>query len=318
MEQARERISEICVVTPSRRSIDLSNRLGAPVWLKLEMTQPSRAFKLRGASNAILSLPNGGAAGVITQSSGNHGRAVAYVAGQLGIDAVICLSTRTPKEKVEAVRALGAEVVVTGDDQMEATAEAVRIAQERGLAMIPPFDHPDVIAGQGTIGVELIEQCADLSTIVVPLSGGGLASGVAMAAKSVNPGLKVVGVSQDRGAAIFESIQAGHIVDVEEEPSWADALVGGIPQDNRWTYAMCRDWLDSIELVTEEEIANAMVYAFREEHLILEGGAAVGIAHILGNQDSDWGSGVAVICTGDNISVDRVMNLVAQHEESNK
>lgn len=312
VEAARERIKSLCVVTPARRSVDLSAEIGTAVWLKLESMQPSRAFKLRGAANAILSLADPQETGVITQSSGNHGRAVAYVAAQLGIPAVICLSRRTPNEKVEAVRRLGAEVIVDGEDQMAAAAVADRIAEERGMVFIPPFDHPDVIAGQGTIGLELIEQCPGLSTIVVPLSGGGLASGVAMAAKSVRPDLRVIGVSQDHGAAMHDSIEAGRVVEVEERPSWADALVGGLPADNTWTLAMCQEWLDAVALVSEDKIADAMIYAFDTEHLVLEGGAAVGISYLLSDPAEKWGSGVAVICTGDNIATSRLLELVAE------
>ena len=312
VEAARDRIKSLCVVSPARRSVDLSAEIGADVWLKLESMQPSRAFKLRGAANAILSLADPHETGVITQSSGNHGRAVAYVAAQLGIPAVICLSRRTPVEKVEAVRRLGAEVIIDGEDQMEAVAIADRMAHERGMVFIPPFDHPDVIAGQGTIGLELVEQCPGLSTIVVPLSGGGLASGVAMAAKSLRAEVRVIGVSQDHGAAMHDSLDAGRVVDVEERPSWADALVGGLPADNTWTLEMCREWLDEVVLVSEDEIAEAMVYAFNTEHLVLEGGAAVGISYLRSNPGEKWGSGVAVICTGDNIAGGRLLELVAE------
>ncbi len=308
VEAARGRIQKLCVVTPARRSVGLSRLLGAPVWLKLESMQPTGAFKLRGAANAILSLPRPAARrGVIAQSSGNHGRAVAYVASQLGIPAVICLSRRTPAEKIEAVRVLDVEVVVEGDDQMEAMDVALALANERGLTVIPPFDDREVIAGQGTIGLELLEQCPALTTIFVPVSGGGLASGVAMALKSLRPELRVIGVSQEDGAAMYESLRAGHLVEVKEGPSWADALVGGLPPDNRWTFAMCREWLDDMRLVSEDEIAAAMVYALRQERLVLEGAGAVGLALLLANPELEWGEGVAVVCTGDNIDIERLL-----------
>ena len=314
VEAARRRIRELCVVTPARRSIGLSRLLDATVWLKLESMQPTRAFKLRGAANAILRLPPAAARrGVVTQSSGNHGRAVAYVASHLGIPAVICLSRRTPAEKIEAVRSLGVEVIVEGDDQMEAMDVARAVADERGLTMISPFDDPDVIAGQGSIGLELVEQCAPLTTILVPLSGGGLASGVALAAKSLRPELRVIGVSQENGPAMYESLRAGRLVEVDEQPSWADALVGGLPPDNRWTFRMCREWLDDVRLVSEDEIATAMTYALRHEHVVLEGAAAVGIALLLANPEQDWGKGVAVLCTGDNIDIDRLLALAKRH-----
>ena len=308
---ARERIKDLCVVTPTRHSIVLSRQLGARVHLKIESMQPTGAFKLRGAANAILSLPKEvRQRGIIAQSSGNHGRAVAYVASQLGIPAVICLSCRTPEAKIEAVRMLDVEVVVEGADQMESIAVAERIQADRGLRPIPPFDDPDVIAGQGTISLELLEQCPDIDTIIVPVSGGGLAAGVAMVAKALRPGIRVVGVSQDRGAAMYESLMAGHLVEVEEEASWADALVGGLPADNRWTIDMCGRWLDEIHLVSEDQIEAAMIHALRHEHLVLEGGGAVGPALLLSRPDDDWGKNVAVICTGDNVAVERLAALV--------
>lgn len=310
VEAAREQIRGLAVVTPARHSLGLSRLLGARVSLKMESMQPTGAFKLRGAANAILNLSeHARQRGVITQSSGNHGRAVAYVAAQLGIPAVICLSRLTPSEKVEAVRALDVEVVVEGDDQMEAMDVALGLAEQRGLAMILPFDDRHVIAGQGTIGLELLEQCPELDTIIVPVSGGGLASGVAMAVKSLRPELRVLGVSQEHGAAMYESLKAGRLVEVEEEATWADALAGGLPFGNRWTIDMCGQWLDEIRLVDEGEIAAGMVYALRHEHIVLEGGAAVGIALLLAHPKVDWGRNVAVICTGDNVAIDRLLNL---------
>jgi threonine dehydratase len=316
VEAAQQRIRGLAVVTPTRHSIGLSRLLGARVSLKMESMQPTGAFKLRGAANAILNLSEEARQrGVIAQSSGNHGRAVAYVASQLGIPAVICLSRRTPSEKIEAVRALDVEVVVEGADQMEAMDVALSLAEERGLTVIPPFDDRHVIAGQGTIGIELLEQYPELETIIVPVSGGGLASGVAMAVKSLRPELRVVGVSQENGAAMYESLKAGRLVEVEEEPTWADALAGGLPFDNRWTINMCRQWLDEIRLVSEDEIAAAMVYALRHEHIVLEGGAAVGLALLLTHPTADWGGDVTVICTGDNVDIDRLLDLVGGETE---
>jgi threonine dehydratase len=318
---AARRIRELVHRTPLRPSLGLHERLGRPVHLKLESMQPTGAFKLRGAANHILSLPQEQQQrGVITQSSGNHGRAVAYVARQLAIPAVVCLSQRVPEAKVAAIRSLGAEVVVEGGDQEASMAVAERLTAERGLTFIPPFDDPDVIAGQGTIALELFEQRPSLDSILVPVSGGGLAAGVALAAKALAaeglaPSVRVFGVSQAQGAAVYESLRAGRQVEVEEPESWADALIGSLNDANRYTLALCRELLDDVVLVSEEEIERGLLWAFRREHLILEGGGAVGLAALLARPRYDWGHDVAVLCTGDNIDSDRIAELARRVPE---
>jgi threonine dehydratase len=266
------------------------------------MTQPIGAFKLRGAANAIFNLPEG-VAGVTCCSTGNHGRGVAYAARQRGLRAVICMSSLVPRAKVDGIKALGAEVRIIGRSQDEAMAESQRLVEEEGLVEISPFDDPYVIAGQATIGLELAAQRPDLAAVLVPLSGGGLAGGIALALKRTNPEIRVVGISMDRGAAMYESLRAGHPVEVEEVASLADSLGGGIGLDNRLSFALCRDYLDDIVLVSEDEIYRALQTIYYEDRLVCEGACAVGVAALQAGKLGPLGGPTAAIITGRNMDM---------------
>jgi threonine dehydratase len=302
IEAARRTITRTAVETPLLPSPYLTRLAGADVLLKLEMTQPIGAFKLRGAANAILNLPDG-VTGVTCCSTGNHGRGVAYAARQRGLRAVICMSVLVPQTKVEGIRALGAEVRIVGRSQDEALAESRRLVAEQGLVEISPFDDPLVAAGQGTIGLELIEQRPDLAAVLVPLSGGGLAGGIALAVKQLKPSIKVIGVSMNRGAAMYESIRAGRPVDVEEVPSLADSLGGGIGLENRLSFRLCRDYLDDTVLVTEEDIYRALQTIYYEDRIVCEGASAVGVAAIQAGKLPPFAGPTAIIITGRNLDM---------------
>lgn len=306
---ARRAIAGIAVRTPLVSSPHVSRIAGCEVLYKLETTQPVGAFKLRGAVNAVAAL-SADVAGVTCCSTGNHGRALAYAARAKGLRAVVCMSSLVPKAKVEGIRALGAEVRIVGRSQDDAAIESGRMADEEGLAKIPPFDHPLVIAGQATIGLEMLEDRPDLAAILVPLSGGGLAAGVALAAKAIRPSIRVIGVTMDRGAAMRESIRAGHPVEVEEVPSLADSLGGGIGLDNRLTFSLCRDLLDDCMLVTEEEIRDAMQTLYFEDRMVAEGAAVVGIAAIKSGRLPRSGGPVATILTGRNVDMAAFTDIV--------
>ncbi|MGF6607565.1 threonine dehydratase [Paraburkholderia sp. WSM4175] len=279
--RARSRIDGRVCRTPLVESPSLSAHAGTPVYLKLETVQPTGSFKLRGATNALAQLAEQGCTRVVTASTGNHGRAVAHAARALGMDATVCLSRLVPANKVDAVRALGAHVRIAGQSQDEAEHEALRLAREEGYAYVPPFDDPRVIAGQGTIGLEIVEALPDVANIVVPLSGGGLFAGIALAAKSTNPTIGLTGVTMARGAAMHASLAAGQPVLVEEVDTLADSLGGGIGLENRYTYALTRDLIDEIVLLDEASIARGIAHAYRQERLVVEGAAAVGIAAVL-------------------------------------
>ncbi|AUC12285.1 hydroxyectoine utilization dehydratase EutB [Agrobacterium pusense] len=301
IEQAAGRLAGQVERTPLVRSDNLSERCGHPVHLKLETLQPIGAFKLRGAMNAIFSLDDEARKrGLVTASTGNHGRAVAYAAEKLGIPATICMSELVPTNKVEAIRALGADIRIVGRSQDDAQEEVERLTRSRGLTAIPPFDHSDVVAGQGTIGLEVVEDMPELATILVPLSGGGLAGGIAVAVKALKPRARVVGISMERGAAMHASVKAGRPVSVQEEETLADSLGGGIGLANRVTFALCQALLDDIVLVSEDEIAAGIRHAAHEEGLRVEGAGAVAFAAVLSGKVNISGP-TAIIVSGENI-----------------
>lgn len=307
---ARRTIAGVAVRTPLVPSLHLSAVAGREFLLKLETTQPTGAFKLRGAVNAIAAVAPD-AAGVTCCSTGNHGRAVAYAARARGLRAVVCMSALVPQVKVDGIRALGAEVRIVGRSQDEAGEESLRLVEEEGLVEIPPFDDPLVIAGQGTIGFELLEDRPDIETILVPLSGGGLAAGVALAAKAIKPSIRVIGITMDRGAAMHEAVRAGRPVEVEEVASLADSLGGGIGLENRLTFSICRDFLDDIVLVTEEEIRDAMQMLYFEDRMVAEGASVVGIAATMAGRLPSFGGPVATIITGRNVDMATFTDIVS-------
>lgn len=301
---ARNQISGRVVKTPLVRSVCLSDTCGADIRLKLEHHQITGSFKLRGATNAVLNLAGVQKQnGVIGVSTGNFGRGLAYAAKQAGVRCVICMSSLVPENKVEGIKALGAEVRIVGRSQDEAQVEVDKMVAEHGLVALDPFDHRDVIAGQGTLGVEVMEEWPRAGLVVVPLSGGGLIGGVALAVKSINPKARVIGVTMERGAAMYESINAGKPVQVEEYASLADSLGGGIGLDNQYTFDLVRELVDDMVLVSEEEIADGIRHAYWHEKQIIEGGAAVGIAAILAEKIKPRGENTCVILSGCNIDM---------------
>lgn len=307
---ARERIAGKVERTATVRSPGLSAQLGVPVHLKLEHRQTTGSFKLRGASNAVASLSAAEKArGVVAASTGNHGRALAHAAKLEGMRAVICMSRLVPGNKLDEIRRLGAEVRIIGNSQDDAQQEVERLVAQEGLVMLPPFDHPAIIAGQGTLGLEMIDQVPDAALVLVQLSGGGLASGIAAAVKGVSPGTKVIGVSMARGAAMKASLDAGRPVPVEELPTLADSLGGGIGLDNRLTFAMCRDLLDDVILLGEDEIAEGIRHAYAREREIVEGAGAVGIAALLAGKVKPNGP-VLVLLSGRNIDMNTHRKII--------
>lgn len=304
---AAQVIRGVADATPLVPSPFMTERGGQEFLLKLENMQPIGAFKLRGALNAVAGVKE--AAGVTCCSTGNHGRGVAYAARERGLRAVVCMSELVPQAKVDGIRALGAEVRIAGRSQDDALAESQRLVREEGLVEISPFDDPLVIAGQGTIGLEIMTRRPDLETLLVPLSGGGLAAGVALAAKAIKPHIRVVGITMERGAAMYESLKAGHPVEVEEVASLADSLGGGIGMQNRLSFPMCRDLLDEVVLVSEEEIYRAMQVLYYEDRIVAEGACVVGLAAVLTGKVTLSGP-TATIVTGRNLDMKMFTRIV--------
>ncbi|MFO8063078.1 MAG: pyridoxal-phosphate dependent enzyme [Spirochaetia bacterium] len=309
---AAERVKPLVRHTLLAPAEPLAEEVGATaVHLKLESLQNTGAFKVRGASNRILSLTEEERAnGVITFSTGNHGKAVAYVAGRTGIPAVVCVSTHVPGYRVEMIRRLGAEVVVKGDSQDEAEEEYNRILTERGMFPVVPFDDPFVVAGQGTIALEMLRDRPDLDTILVPLSGGGLLAGVAMAAKLIKPTIRMIGVSIERSPAMLKSLEAGKPVVVQEQDTLADSLLGGIGLENRYTFPLIRQYVDEHVVVDEPEIEQAMFYAMHHHSLVVEGGAAVGIAALRSGKVRAGGERVGVVVSGASVEPAQYVSVI--------
>lgn len=311
IRDAAGRIAGRVTRTPLRLSPYLSEKHGHPVRLKLETMQDTGAFKLRGATNALLTLGEAERKrGVIAVSTGNHGRGVAFAAQQLGIACTVYMSELVPAVKVDAIRALGAEVVITGRSQDDAEAEAMARIEKDGLIYIHPFDDPAVIAGQGTIGLEILEDMPDVANVVVPLSGGGLFAGIATAVKTMKPNTRMFGATMEKGAAMVLSLNAGKPVPVEEVESLADSLGGGIGLDNAYTFDITRKLIDGTLLLSEAEIAAAMRTLFLHDRIVAEGGASVGAGALLsGRLDLQPGPTV-IIVSGCNVDMQRFLEIV--------
>lgn len=310
---ARQRIASVTRITPLIEDMLLSRYLNGNVFFKLENTQLTGSFKLRGAANKILGLSKGERQkGVITVSSGNHGRAVAYVSREVGLPAIVCISEPVPTNKREAIRSLGAELIVGGADGDQAMEFADEYQLEHGLTMVHPFDDPLIIAGQGTSGLEIMEEFPEVDTVVVPLSGGGLCAGVALALKSADPEIRVIGVSMELGPAMVESLRAGRIVEITESPTLADALAGGLNKDNTYTFRMIQKYVDETVLVSEDEIATAMSYLLEKHHLVVEGGGAVGVAALLFGKVHRLGKDIAVLISGGNVDIGRLTRITQE------
>ncbi|MDX1709867.1 MAG: hydroxyectoine utilization dehydratase EutB [Rhodovibrionaceae bacterium] len=315
--QARARIAPHVLRTPMRYSEGLSERFGCELHLKLEFLQVTGAFKARGAFNKVLSLDERARKqGVVAVSTGNHGRAVAYAGRQAGVTAKVCLSELVPKVKVEGVKAMGGEVIIHGRSQDQAMVEGRRLVEEEGLTFVSPFDDPLIVAGQGTIGLELLEDLPNLDCALIPLSGGGLIAGIARVLKSANPNIRVIGISMENGAAMHASLEAGKPVEVEEAESLADSLGGGIGLDNEVTFEMTRELVDETVLVSEEDIASAMALAFREERIVAEGSAVVGLSALLAGKLDLAGQRVVTVLSGQNVDLDTFLSVIASKGSS--
>ena len=297
VRDAAERIRGYVVRTPLERSLGLSEHCGVDVWLKFECFQATGAFKLRGALNALLTLE---ADKVVTASAGNHGLGVARAASLLGVSAVVVIPETASEAKVEALRHSGAELVQCGPTYDEAEAEGLRLARERGLPFISAYNDPAVIAGGGTIALEILEDAPHLDTIVVPAGGGGLIGGIGVAAHGLRPDVTVIGVQSVASPALHAALQAGAIVPVEVKPSLADGLSGNV-EESTITLGLLQEHVREVALVEEAEIAEAMRWLVVHERVVVEGSAAVSVAALL-NRRLDVPGPVAVVLTGRNVS----------------
>ncbi|GAA4534820.1 pyridoxal-phosphate dependent enzyme [Amycolatopsis samaneae] len=310
IKNAAARLSGVAHHTPVVRSRTLDERVGAEVFIKCENFQRIGAFKFRGAYNAVSRLsPEQLNKGVVAYSSGNHAQAVALAAAELGSSAVVLMPEDTPKSKVDATAGYGAEIVTYDRYTGDRVALGAALAEERGLALIPPYEHPHVIAGQGTTALELIEETGPLDTLVVPIGGGGLIAGSGTAAKALRPGIRVVGVEPAAGDDTKRSLDAGERVRIEVPRTIADGQAAEIPGE--LTFSINREVVDDVALVTDDEIRAAMRFAFERLKIVVEPSGATGIAALLSGKVAAAGR-AGVIVSGGNIGPARFAELIGR------
>ena len=302
---AAERIAPVARVTPL---VDVSGPMGRPFFLKCESLQPAGAFKIRGAYNMVAQLnPAQREAGVITYSSGNHGQAMALAARTLGVRAVVVMPTTAPQVKVDGARAFGAEVIFAGTTSADRRTRAEAEAASRGLTMVPPFDHEWIIAGQGTAGLEIIDQCPSVAAVLVPIGGGGLAAGVAAAIKQSRPDVKIIGVEPVGAAKMKASVDAGHPVTLDKTETIADGLMPVRPGD--LTFAHVSRFVDRVITVSDKDIVAAVLWIFKNAHLVAEpSGAATTAALLSGAVDAAMpiDGPIVAIVSGGNMGIEKL------------
>ncbi len=318
------RVYDVAIESPLDPMPRLSQRLGVDVRLKREDLQPIFSFKLRGAYNKIVGLdPNVRARGIVTASAGNHAQGVALAAGKLGIDATIVMPRTTPAIKVEGVRRLGGVVVLHGDAFDDALAHARALEAERGLTFVPPYDDPDVIAGQGTIGMEILRQHPDpIEAIFVPIGGGGLAAGVSVFVKYLRPEVKVIGVEPDDAASMAAALAAGHRVDLGQVGLFADGVA--VRQVGEEPFRICRETLDEVVTVSTDEICAAVKDTFDDTRASAEPAGAVGLAGLKKYAERQAAAGrpcrgaLVTINSGANLNFDRLRHIAERAELGEK
>jgi threonine dehydratase len=301
---AATRVSRIARITPL---LDVSPQAEQPLLLKCESLQPSGAFKIRGAYNMVAQLSGDERRrGVITYSSGNHGQAMALAARELGAPAVVVMPKTASRIKVEGARSFGAEVIFEGTTSVDRRVRAEREAAARGLTMVPPFDHLWIIAGQGTAGLEILDQRPDVGAVIVPIGGGGLIAGIAAAIKLSRPEVKVIGVEPEGAAKMKASVDAGKVITLERTETIADGLMPVRPGD--LTFAHVRQFVDKIVTVTDLQIMDAVLWLFSQAKIVAEPSGAASVAAALTAKPRLPGPVVAVV-SGGNIGIDKLDEL---------
>ena len=312
IQEARRRIASVAYRTPLYFSPKLSVMTNAKVYLKLECHQPIRVFKIRGAANKILKLSDKERErGLVAASSGNHGLAVSYIANRLAIGATIVVPTNAVEEKVDAIEEYGASVVKYGLFHDERFSKALEIQRTTGAMLIHPFDDPDVIAGQGTIGLEICEDLPDLNTVIVPIGGGGLISGISIAIKNLKPDVKVLGVEPEKASSMYQSIKNGKITHLSDTTSIADGLATREP--GVLTYEIAKHYVDEVLLVSEEQIEKAVFTVMKDCHLMVEPSAAAAVAGLLGKVHVRAEEKVVVVVSGGNISLRMMSRILSKY-----
>jgi threonine dehydratase len=311
--RAREAIGDVARKTPVLPSATLSERCGGDVVVKAESLQRTGSFKLRGALSKLHALGDGCAAGVVCGSAGNHAQALAFAARARGVPCEVFMPEGAPIAKVEATAALGARVVMGGESVDDCLIAARVRADEAGMAFVHPFDDPDIVAGQGTLGLELLEDLPDLATVVVPIGGGGLASGIAIAVKSARPEVRIVGVQVEMMAAYPASLKAGRPIAVDGGLTIADGIA--VKKPGELTLALIDHWLDDVVVVGEDAVAEAMVLLLEKAKLVVEGAGAVGVAALLGGLVTPAATGTTcAVLSGGNVDAGLLAAVARRNE----
>lgn len=309
IRRARNTIAHLALRTPILPARSLGQMAGCELFLKAENLQRAGSFKVRGAANKIATLsPEQKASGVIAASAGNHAQGVALAASNLGIPCTIVMPTGASIPKVEATRGYGATVLLHGDDFDESQRHARRVMQEKGMTLISAFDDPAIIAGQGTVGLEMLEQVEDLDAVVVPVGGGGLVSGIGLAVKETSPGIKVIGVQAEAATAVVDSYKANRRITVKGQATVADGIAVGTP--GKITLPLVSRYVDDMVVVEEDEITQAMMLLLERGKLLVEGAGAVGLAAVLGGRIQVAGKKVAVVLSGGNVDAHLIARVV--------
>ena len=310
--RARRRISGHVRETPLDGSAFLGDLCGGEVRLKLENQQLTGSFKVRGALNKMLKLtPKERARGVVTASAGNHAQGIGYAARILGVDATIVVPSNTPMIKREAIERYGVRLIVHGDEYMEAERHARELERDQRLVFASAYNDLDIVAGQGTIGLEVAEAWPEIDVVLVPVGGGGLISGVGCALKGMNGEVEVIGVQSVASPVMYESIRKGRIVEMELDESVAEGLHGGI-EEGSVTFDLCRRYVDEIVLVQEETILEAMGRLLRHQHQVVEGAGAVGAAAIMEDPERFKNRRVGVVVSGGNVEADLLREALSK------
>ncbi len=311
IREAQKALKPYITCTPLVHSVYLSRLCSGQVFLKLENQQVTNSFKVRGAFYKLLNLTRKEERmGIITASAGNHGQAVAYAAKKLGFQARIVVPTTTPHVKVEGIRKWGADLVLFGDGYDEAEAKAKEMAEKDGCAYISPYDDELIIAGHGTVGLEIVEALSNVDVIVVPVGGGGLISGISIAAKAVKPSVEIVGVQSEASPVMYESLKLGSIVEAPKAKTIAEGLSGGI-EKGALTFEIAKKCVDRMLLVKEATIRRAVYLLCVREKLVVEGSGAAAIAPLLEDKAMFTGKTVVCVLTGGNIDQELLDSILA-------
>jgi len=312
IREAHRRIKPFIRQTPLYSSSYYSRTVDGDVYLKLENLQEIGSFKIRGALNRMLQLgQEERERGVLTASAGNHGQGVALSARLLGIKATVIVPGNAPGTKMEAIKRYGATLKILGKDYSEAEKQAKELEEETGMVFISPYNDAGVIAGQGTIGLEILDEKPDIDIIVAPVGGGGLISGVSVAAKAISPTIKIIGVQSETSPVIYESLKAGKIVDPELGESIAEGLHGLLEKDTI-SFDIIREHVDDVVLVSEDDIRNAIKIFLETHGLVVEGAGAVGLAALIKYRERFKGKKTAVLVTGRNIDGALLRKIVCE------